>query len=215
MNRTARLISTISATLALSLVGSFTAVAGEASNANVVNPIVQEGATDPIDISTLDPSEDYTVVVVDANGNDVASLNANSVTPFATWAACGISDSNTKLVRTFTRTAGAGLSSGSAYLRCGSDAWGLRHISHNHRTQWETLSLIGGSTSWRTFADWAFNEALRYPAHVTYRSSNDTYLYKTELQIRDSSGRVRDTKYANVSVARVSKNIITAFPTNS
>ncbi|MDF9875994.1 hypothetical protein [Cellulosimicrobium cellulans] len=74
---------------------------------------------------------------------------------------------------------------------------------------------MGGSSSWRTFADWAINEALRYPAHVWYESRNDTYVDKTEIQIRDRSGRVRDVKYSNVVVARVSKNIITTYPSNA
>lgn len=75
--------------------------------------------------------------------------------------------------------------------------------------------MMGGSSSWRTFTDWAINEALRSPAHVWYESKNDTYVYKTEIQIRDRSDRVRAVKYAYVVVARVSKNIITTYPANS
>jgi hypothetical protein len=64
-------------------------------------------------------------------------------------------------------------------------------------------------------ADWMINEALRWPAYVVYQSYNDTYLYRAQLQLRDRNGRVVDVFYTNVVIARITKNIITAFPSKS
>jgi len=191
---------------------------------------VGEGEYLPLDYTGLDPvTEDYELAVPSVDGLSVQRFNPNSIpllppggggteptvpSPQATWAACGLFDKNTKLVRTFTRVGGGGLSAGKSYLRCGSQAWGLRHVVDRHRSQWEMLAMLGGSSSWRTFADWAINQAMRYPAHVTYVSKNDTYVYKTQIQIRDRSDRVRAVKYVYVVVARVSKNIITTYPSD-
>ncbi|MGW6128978.1 hypothetical protein ACWFNE_03010 [Cellulomonas sp. NPDC055163] len=132
----------------------------------------------------------------------------------ATWRACGVADASTKLVRTFSRVAGAGLPAGSAYLKCGTEGWGYRHIVVRHLADWEYYAtLVGGD--WRTFCDWATVQTLSSPAHVTYASSNDTYHYKTELQFRDRSDRVVATKYVNVVVARMTKNIITSYISSS
>lgn len=135
------------------------------------------------------------------------------MSPKATWYACGLFDKKNKKVRTFQRAAGNGLAAGKSALLCGSEGWGYRHILKDHREDWEVLAAITGS-NWRTFADWAINQAMRYPSSVTYRSGNDTYLYKTQVQIRDNRGKVRSTKYIKVAIARKTKNIITAFPSN-
>ncbi|MGA4777628.1 hypothetical protein ACPCUX_03725 [Cellulosimicrobium sp. AB352] len=191
---------------------------------------VGDGEYMPLDYTGLDPvAEDYTLAVPGGDGLTVQRFDPKAIpllpprggteptlpSPQATWAACGVFDKNTKLVRTFQRVARAGFSSGKSYLRCGSPSWGLRHVADRHRTQWEMLAMMGGSSSWRTFTDWAINEALRSPAHVWYESKNDTYVYKTKIQIRDRSDRVRAVKYAYVVVARVSKNIITTYPASS
>lgn len=174
-----------------------------------------EPVLDPLDLSDLDlDTEVFDVFIAGTQAPPVTDRTARTIAPMATWYACGVNDSNTKMVRGFQRVAGAGLPAGKADLKCGSPGWGYRHILIEHRTQWEQLAVITGS-DWRTFSDWAMNQALNYPAHVSYRSSNDTYLYKTQVQIRDSGGTVRSVKYINVSVARVTKNIITAFPTNT
>ncbi|MDF9875990.1 hypothetical protein M2316_001316 [Cellulosimicrobium cellulans] len=218
---------------ALATTGLTAAVASPvAAVADEDETAVGEGEYMPLDYTGLDPeAEDYTLTVPRGDGLTVDTFDPTAIpllpprgeggtsptlpSPQATWAACEVFDSNTKLVRTFQRVARAGFSYGNTYLRCGSPNWGLRHVVDRHRTQWEMLAMMGGSSSWRTFADWAINEALRYPAHVWYESRNDTYVDKTEIQIRDRSGRVRDVKYSNVVVARVSKNIITTYPSNA
>ena len=64
--------------------------------------------------------------------------------------------------------------------------------------------------------DWAIAETLLYPASATYVSSNDTYYYKRQIQLRDkSTGKVVAVKYVNVIVARATQNIITAYPSSS
>lgn len=128
------------------------------------------------------------------------------------WVKCSGSDKNTKMVRGFQRAAGNGLPAGKANLKCGSEKWGYRHIAQRHTSQWSSLAFQVGAPSWQQFADFSMNQALRYPADVTYTSTNDTYTYRTEIQIRDNKGRVLYSFYSYVVVARVTKNVITAYP---
>lgn len=137
------------------------------------------------------------------------------ITINATWAACGVFDSNTKLVRTFERVGWGSVLSGKAYLKCGSDVWGYRHIQQRHQADWEAIAVYDG-VNWRTAADWAIAETLLWPASATYRSSNDTYLYRRQIQLRNkSTGKVVATKYVNVVIARKTQNIITAYPSST
>lgn len=130
--------------------------------------------------------------------------------PRQTWAACGVADPSTKLVRTFTRAAGAGLAAGTAALKCGSSAWGFRHIKAQHGADWAHYAGLVGS-DWRSFADWAIQDVLRTPASVTYVATNDTYVYRAQLQFRDRYDRIVATRYVRVVVARITKNVITAY----
>jgi hypothetical protein len=69
--------------------------------------------------------------------------------------------------------------------------------------------LVG--SDWRTFADWAIQDVLRTPASVTYVGTNDTYVYRAQLQFRDRYDRIVATRYVRVVVARITKNVITAY----
>lgn len=55
--------------------------------------------------------------------------------------------------------------------------------------------------------------ALRDPDRVTYRSSNDTFCFQRLIYlVNEDTGEVVGQRNVAVVVARVSKNIITAFP---
>lgn len=126
-----------------------------------------------------------------------------------TWAGCGVSDDNHKLVRTFAKSGGPG--GASAYLRCGSENWGYRHIKARHIQDWENLAAMAGD-NWRSFADWAVEQILKAPGSVDYRESNDTWSFTAPIQIKRADGSVVATYHPLVSVANDSKNIITAYP---
>ncbi|MGW0663399.1 hypothetical protein [Streptodolium elevatio] len=129
--------------------------------------------------------------------------------PADTWAGCGVSDDKHKLVRTFSKSGGPG--GPSAYLRCGSENWGYRHIKARHIQDWENLAAMAGD-NWRAFADWAMEQILKVPGSVDYRDSNDTWSFSAPIQIKRADGSVVATYHPLVSVANDSKNIITAYP---
>jgi hypothetical protein len=134
-----------------------------------------------------------------------------------TWAACGIFDRNTKIVRTFNRyRANAGgqyIPGGTSNLACGSDEyWGYRHIVAGHLSQWENVAFPTGE-NWRDVADQFIAGALIDPDVVTYRQDNDTFAYCRLMYLIDKrSGRPVGVSYPRVVVAHVTKNIITAYP---
>lgn len=134
-----------------------------------------------------------------------------------TWAACGIFDRNTKIVRTFPRyRANAGgqyIPGGTSNLACGSDEyWGYRHIVAGHLSQWENVAAPTGE-NWRDVADQFIAGALIDPDVVTYRQDNDTFAYCRLMYLVDKrTGRAVGVSYPRVVVAHVTKNIITAYP---
>jgi len=144
-----------------------------------------------------------------------AGLSASS---YQVWAACGIFTDNQKLVRAYKRkamhtTSGAPgyVPAGTSNLRCGSEKWGYRHIVKNHLSQWEQNAAIERK-NWRDLADFAINLSLSDPDKVTYRKANDTYCFSRQIVlINKRTGEVAAYKYPKVSIASVSKNVITAY----
>lgn len=120
------------------------------------------------------------------------------------------------ILRTYNRASGGGFAAGYSYMRCGTQrtdgtGWGLRHIAARHKADWQAKANYVGAT-WEDFLDFSVAQTLAGPSSVTYRSSNDTYTYKAPIQIRSASGGLIHQFTSNVVVARVTKNIITAFP---
>ncbi|MBB6119009.1 hypothetical protein [Nocardiopsis algeriensis] len=146
--------------------------------------------------------EDY---YVEINGVEYRPSQERS----QTWAACGARDDSHKLVRTFTKNGGP--SGKSAYLKCGSQGWGYRHIKDRHMDDWNNIAAQIGD-NWRSFADFAIEQILIAPESVSYRAGNDTYAFTAPVQIRDGDGNVVRTYRPVVSVANESRNIITAYP---
>lgn len=135
------------------------------------------------------------------------------------WGGCGLFDKNTKVIRAFTRVkasvGGGYIPGGTSNLACGSEAWGYRHIVKNHLDQWEADAALDGG-NWRDLADLAMSAALGDPDTIAYRSSNDTFCYSHLIYLVDKrSGKVAATRKPITIVARVSKNIITSYPSNS
>ncbi len=180
--------------------------------------VANAGQSVDADPGVMSPEDASWVAVVPEGGNYAPETEGN-FTPQAYWAPCGVLDSNTKIVRTFTRAATAGvtpyLGSGQSSLACGSGStWGYRHIVNEHLAQWQARAAQA-SENWRDTADYGIEWALKDPDRVTYRSGNDTYCFSREiLLINNNNGQVVDSYFPNVVVARVSKNIITAFPSS-
>lgn len=169
--------------------------------------------------SDNDPAAARSSVTSDRVWTEDKNHLPGDVQPLVTWAACGAFDSNTKVVRAFSRAATSGVSpymgSGTSNLACGSDAWGYRHIVGNHLSQWK-YRASQARENWRDTADYGIEWALKDPDRVRYRSSNDTYCFSRLIYlVNKSNGKVVDTYYPNVVVARGTKNIITAYPSGS
>lgn len=146
------------------------------------------------------------------DGVTVADNPSGRASTQALWAACGVRDKSTKMVRDFSRSMISGVSGKSAHLRCGTAAnWGYRHIKANHLAHWQAkVAYVGGS--WQPFTDWAIRNTLAKPCTKYRRLSNDTLQYVAPIEIRNSQGALVHRFGTRVSVARGTQNIITSFP---
>lgn len=140
------------------------------------------------------------------------------------WGACGIFTDNYKVVRSFPRkriraAIGGKLKGGISVLRCGgpkiNPSWGYRHILKDHGDQWRQRAALTNQ-NWRDVADFGIKWALKDPARVSYRSSNNTFCFSRRLYLYNkTTGERVGHMTPRVIVAGVSKNIITAFPPTS
>jgi hypothetical protein len=122
-------------------------------------------------------------------------------------------------VRTFPRvktSPGIGyIAGGTANLACGSASWGYRHILQRHLAEWQSNAAIAGN-NWRDLADLAISAALIDPDVTAYSQRNDTFCYSRLIYLADNrTGKVVGEKTPNVIVASRTKNIITAYPSNT
>lgn len=104
------------------------------------------------------------------------------------------------------------MASGTSNPACGSSKWGYRHIIANHLSEWQSRAAEA-SENWRDTADYGIQWALKDPDRVRYRSSNDTYCFSRQIDlVNNRTGQVVDHYFHTVVVARVTKNILTAWP---
>lgn len=164
------------------------------------------------------PAGSRIVLLVSGVPRSTAAASSPATPP---WANCGITDASSKLLKVYpNRVGGAAILPGQAQLLCGyapsdDEGWGFRHISRGHGLQdeWGELAFLAGAPSWRDVADWAITETLAAPGSVSQLQSNDTVAYRAPLQFRDTEdGQVVAEYTVMVSVASVTKNIITAYP---
>ncbi len=99
-------------------------------------------------------------------------------------------------------------------LLCGNDGNGFRHIENRHGADWSAVAFYAGD-NWRDLADFAILQTLTapQPGYPAYNAKNETWTYKTPLQIKDAQGNVRTTYWPIVSVAARDGRIVTSFPT--
>lgn len=167
-------------------------------------------------IDAVAPVEGYTTVdenaPVPAEALEGSSLDTTATAATTPWAACGAYDSKTKLVKDYSRQAISGVSGRTAHLKCGTQTyWGYRHIKYRHASNWQAkAALVGGE--WRSFTDWALRNTFTYPCLKYRQTSNDTLQYVKNIYLKDRYGRVINKFAARASVARVTQNIITAYP---
>ena len=151
-----------------------------------------------------------------------ALLGAVPILPAAAevWAACGITTSDTKIVRSFSRYRAAAqvpyyLAGGTSALVCGDSSYGYRHIKDRHLAEWERDAAVVRS-NWRDHADFAIATTLSDPDRTSYRTRNDTFCFQRLIYLVDrSTGRQVGTRTILVSVASGFKNVITAHPTST
>lgn len=200
----------------VALVGMTALVGAAASSAAASTVESSATASDLPSAASPTPGKQVGVKVTGPGGTYVPK--SGGVTPMATWGACGVSSDQWKLVRTFQRVGNAQISSGNTRLYCGnygSSGWGYRHIEEGHSQDFLNLAYEVGSSDWRSMADWMMVQALGWPAYIV-KQGNGNFLYKTQVQIRDSGGTIRDVKYSNVVLnGDTSHDIITAFPSSS
>lgn len=133
------------------------------------------------------------------------------------WKSCGVFDKKNKLLKDYGRQKLSGVAGKTGHLRCGhqdflkSTGWGLRHIESGHLSQWKSKAAMLAEP-WQTFANWTWVQTLKAPSSKRRQPSNDTLVYKTPIQIKNSRGQVLDQFTSVVVIARVSQNFITAYP---
>lgn len=129
-----------------------------------------------------------------------------------TWAACGLHDSDNKIVHQYVagRTPLGPEFLRRPNLRCGNGGFGYRHIKLRHAGDWENLAgRVGGN--WRDFASFAISSSLSSPTKACIGGHNDV-IYIGTIEIRSSNGAIGERYYPKVPVGRSTNNIITAFP---
>lgn len=179
----------------------------------IATPMAATAAPAPTPIS-----RGYTVEYQDGRGHSNRFSLNNAVTAreslvAQTWAACGVSDPASKLVRAFAagRAPMAPVYIRTVNLRCGNSSYGYRHILAKHSSQWAAIAAVVGS-DWRSFTDWAIAQSLSYPYTWCTNTGANTVNYVGLIQIKNSKGQVVGTYYPRVPTGRTSYNIITAFP---
>jgi hypothetical protein len=177
--------------------------------------------TDGSDANDTEASDsEYTGWVASQNAAAEAA-NGTAVVAAATWSvACGRSASRLHIVKNFAgrRRARVGshtVAGGSSALACGRpETWGYRHIINGHLDDWENLGSLAGE-NWRDTANTAINSAFRDPDWVTYRAQNDTFCYTHIIYlVNKRTGQVRGTSRPRTVIGRVTKNIITSYPSS-
>lgn len=127
---------------------------------------------------------------------------------------CGTGEKEAKLINQWSRTGG----SGTAYLRCGTQATsGLRHINNGHGQDWENIRVkYAQPGDWSSFMKNTTAANLTIPSrYVTYNVNNkDTYTGLLCIRENQSNKVVRAYDVI-IPVGSDNSNIITSYPSNS
>lgn len=134
----------------------------------------------------------------------------------ATWGACGVTTSTSKIIRTYDGVAGIR----NVYLKCGgpkytsSPTWGYRHILKNHRSDFENIAA-GTAQNWRDVADVGMGGALRDP-DVRGAESDGKRCFSRKIYLYNlQTGELVRTKIVRVIFRTSDAAIITAYPSSS
>lgn len=97
-------------------------------------------------------------------------------------------------------------------LTCGDANYGMRHISRNHRDDWNRLALIEYAT-WMDIADMAMTKSLWQPGVVQSRPSNNTTCYSGQIYlVNGATGAIAATNDPTVIMSNNNKHMVTAYP---
>lgn len=134
-----------------------------------------------------------------------------------TWAACGVTTADGKVVRTFTNRyrasdAGRFLRGGSSVLFCGNAAYGYRHIKARHQQDFENLTFLTNE-NWRELADKMIAGVLWDPDDTSYLATNNTFTYCRMYHLVNKRDRkIVARSFPRVVVSASDAKIITTFP---
>lgn len=145
-------------------------------------------------------SEPFTLVMGDAHYTVPHTQHQ------AVWAACGIRDSEAKIVRTYEKLGGG--SGKTVNLRCGHENSGYRHIRNDHMDEWQWRASEVGD-NWRDYSDWVIAQTLIAPKSVTPQSNNK---YKFSAPVQVYRGTQLRSSYRAVVIIGSRDGVITAYP---
>ena len=131
------------------------------------------------------------------------------------WAACGRTDPETKVAKTYpVQPPIGGPARTYAVLQCGNDKYGYRHIADKHGQEWSDLAVLTGGP-WQSLADFAITQTLTVPqpGYPQYDAGRNTWTYKSPLQIKDRDGQARATYWVVIGVAAQDGKVLTGFYT--
>lgn len=151
-----------------------------------------------------------------SDGYQVARLGLADPIPWSGWAACGVWDDRSKLVKSYYRWNAYPLAmvGNFAALRCGmtekkgkTNAYGFRHIQEGHQYEWQTAAWAIGR-QWRDVAGWTMKNTLG-DADVVTRQPPYRFCYERQFALLAESDpdveadRIRTKLYVGETGRRV------------
>lgn len=127
------------------------------------------------------------------------------------WRSCGTNAPANREIRRWLANGGA-LHNKVVKLTCGDTNYGFRHISRNHRNDWNRLALIEYAT-WMDIADMAMTKSLWQPDIVQSRPANNTTCYSGQIYlVNGATGAVAATNEPTVIISNNYRHMVTAYP---
>ncbi len=131
------------------------------------------------------------------------ATTAQAATP---WGACGTSTPESKEVTKYIASPRI-----YYYLRCGTEAYGYRHILIRHRADFERLAA-GTYQNWRDIADLAMDSITRDPDSAKPAGGNQSCLSRVIFLRNIRTNQVVRQQIIRMYVRNWDNNIATVYP---
>lgn len=159
--------------------------------------------------------EAYTIVFPQTGARFITPRSSRVVTASWPMGACGVRDSQTKIVSTFTIGRIPERLVYTANLQCGNAKYGYRHIQAEHAEDWKAVAYPSGDPNHWHFINWFITETGKKALSVQEDKARNVYNYRGWIQIKDSRGRVIKNYCPKLAISRDSGHrIITTYPMN-